>query len=82
MSVVGLYTPPGEILVGGFSEFGMTQTVPLSVWAEKVGYSRRATKNAIAVTFNLASFQGVVPRSAIWNVTIGLINAITVEVES
>jgi len=30
-SAAGLYSPPGEIRVGGLSEFGMTQTVPLFV---------------------------------------------------
>jgi hypothetical protein len=29
VSVVGLYAPPGEILVGGSDEFGKTQMVPV-----------------------------------------------------
>lgn len=39
VKVAGLYIPPGEILVGGFEEFGRTQTVPLLPWSSEVGES-------------------------------------------
>src|SRR5579864_138289 len=33
ISVAGLYSPPGEILIGGSGELGRTQTEPLLIFA-------------------------------------------------
>src|SRR5579864_2562125 len=69
VSVAGLYSPPGESLVGDSGEFGRTQTAPplifasVETWCAKQLADSNAVQTSRAVFISSLSFSILIPLS-------------------